>query len=180
MTALAAGSTVQITVPAGAILKMSGQGTHQTAPLTNARTQTSLITAAPATTGPFPISRDVILMATAGGPGVSYSIGTGDTTKDIVTQDLVTVSRPLAQADAGTIVPVANGVTLTYAKGTLAAFSCIVLPASGASISIAFSGGATGNGAATTIVRTRANNLAGFSIMSDPTTGADAVAVGGA
>lgn len=181
MTALAAGSSVQITLPPGAILRMTGKGTHQTVPLSQpGRSQTGLITASPASTGPFVVARSIVITADANGPGVSYWSGTGDATKDLTTQDVVSVSRNLAPSDSGTVIPVANGVTLTYAAGTLAGFSCIVLPVSGASIGIAFSGGASGNGATTTITRTRANNLVGFALLQDPTTGTDALAVGGA
>lgn len=184
MTTLAAGSAAQVLLPAGSVLTVSGLGTHQVAPPgSNVGFSPKLlvpIQAQPLTVGPVGVAITVNLAATAGGPGVKYSIASSTPSLDTVTQEIVTVSRALAQSDNGTVVPVANGVTLTIAAGALSAFSCILLPVTGATASIAFSGGATGNGATTTITRTRTANAAGCSIIQDPSTAADAFAVGGA
>lgn len=184
MITLAAGSNAAIALPAGASLTISGLGTYQLMPPgTNGNFSPKVwhqVGAQPQVLGPLDSATVVNLSAAAGGPGLKYSLASSNPTLDTVTQDIVTTSRNLTQADNGTVIPVANGVTLTAVAGTLVAFSCIVMPVTGATASIAFSGGATGNGAGTTITRTRTANVAGFSILQDVATGADAFAVGGA
>lgn len=183
MTTLAAGASAQVTLPAGSVLTMSGLGKQQIVP-PGSNGQISkplnLIQAQPLTLGPRPAAIKVNITADPGGPGVKYTIASSTPSADTNTQEIVTVSRNLAQSDNGTIIPVANGVTLTAVGGTLSAFSAIVMPVTGATASIAFSNGATGNGAGTTITRTRTANVAGFAVMQDTATGQDAFAVGGA
>jgi hypothetical protein len=184
MTTLAAGSAAALTLPAGAALTISGLGTYQLMPPgTNGNFSPKVwhqVGAQPQVLGPLATATVVNIAAAAGGPGLKYALSSSTPAVDTVTQEIVTVSRALTQADNGTVIPVANGITLTAAAGTLVAFSCIVMPVTGATASIAFSGGATGNGAGTTITRTRTANIAGFSILQDVATGADAFAVGGA
>lgn len=182
MTTLAAGASAQVTLPAGSVLTMSGLGTQQVVPpgSNGVVEQGNPIQAQPLTLGPRTATIKVNIMAAPGGTGVTYSVASAMPVLDTVTQEIVTASRNLTQADNGIVIPVANGITLTAVGGTLSAFSCIVLPVTGATASIAFSNGATGNGAGTTITRTRTANLAGFAVIQDPATGADAFAVGGA
>lgn len=184
MTTLAAGANAAVILPIGSTLTMSGLGTHQIVPpgVNGAVSPKQLlqIGAQPLTVGPLAAAVTLNLVAAPGGPGVKYSIASSNPSADTTTQEIVTVSRNLLQSDNGTVVPVANGITLTAVAGTLNGFSCIVLPVTGATASIAFSGGASGNGAGTPIARTRAANAAGFAVMQDPATGADAFAVGGA
>jgi hypothetical protein len=182
MPTVVAGNTVAVAVPKGSTLTMSGQGTHQTSPpgsngqalkqLSNINTQAQVF-------GPFVADVTVNIMAQAGGPGVKYSFTSSNSVRDTNTADLVTISRNLTQADNGLVIPIANGVTLTIVAGTLVNFSAIGMPVTGATASIAFSGGATGNGAATTITRTRTANVAGFAILQDAASGQDAFAIAG-
>lgn len=184
MTTLAAGSNAAVTLPAGSSLTISGLGTYQLMPPgTNGNFSPKVwhqVGAQPQVLGPLGSATVVNLAAAAGGPGLKYALSSSNPSLDTVTQEIVTVSRALTQADNGTVIPVANGITLTAAAGTLTAFSCIILPMTGATASLAFSGGATGNGAGTTITRTRTANVAGFSVIQDVSAGADAFAVGGA
>jgi hypothetical protein len=179
MALVAAGTTTAVTLPAGATMTFSGMGTHQTSPPgSNGAPSKQLVpvTSLAQTLGPLAVATTINLMAAANGPGVFYSLASSNPTKDTITQTLVSASRALTQADNGTIIPTAAGITLTLGAG-LVNFSCIPLPATGSSVNIAFTGGATGNGAATTINRTRASNVVGFSILQD--TGTDVYAVGG-
>lgn len=184
MTTLAAGSATSLTLPAGSTLTLSGLGTRQVAPPgANGNISPKLleqITAQPNTMGPLASAVTVNIAAAAGGPGVKYSMVSSAPANDTTTAELVSVSRPLTQDDNGKVIPIANGVTLTIASGTLTNFSAVGMPVTGATASIAFSGSATGNGAATTITRARTANAAGFAIIQDYATGQDAFAVGGA
>lgn len=183
MTTLAAGASAQVTLPAGSTLTMSGLGTQQVVPPSSDGQLSELpiaILAQPLVLGPRTASIKVNITAAAVGPGVKYTVASANPSLDTFTQEIVTVSRNLVQADNGTVIPVANGITLTAVGGTLTAFSAIVMPVTGATANIAFSGTATGNGAATPIARTRAANAAGFAVIQDPATGADAFAIGGA
>lgn len=183
MTTLAAGANAQVTLSAGSTLTLSGLGTFQVVPPSSDGQLSELptpIQAQPLALGPRTAAIKVNVTAAPGGPGVKYTIASSAPSQDTFTQEIVTVSRNLLQSDNGTVVPVANGVTLTAVAGTLSAFSCIVMPVTGGTVNVAFSGGATGNGAGTPIARTRAANLAGFVVMQDTATGADAFAVGGA
>lgn len=184
MTTLAAGSATSLTLPAGSTLTLSGLGTHQTAPPGAnggiSPKQLVQILAQPSTLGPLASAVTVNLVAAAGGPGVKYSMASSASDNDTKTAELVTVSRNLTQDDNRQIIPIANGVTLTAVGGTLTNFSCVAMPVTGATASLAFSGGASGNGATTTITRTRTANAAGFAIIQDYATGQDAFAVGGA
>lgn len=183
MALVAAGTTAAVVLPVGATMTFSGLGTHQTSPpgSTGAPSKQLVgITSQTQTIGPFTVAVTLNLAAAANGPGVNYSFASALPVGDTLTQSTATVSRNLVQADSGTIIPVANGITLTAVGGTLVNFSAIILPVTGATVSLAFTGGATGNGASTTITRARSANVLGFAVNQDPASGADAFAVGGA
>lgn len=181
MTTLAAGASAQVTLPAGSTLTMSGLGSQQVVPPSSDGQLSEVlvqIQAQALTLGPRTAAIKVNITATPGGPGVKYTVASSSPALDTFTQEIVTVSRNLLQSDNGTVVPIANGVKLTAAAGTLSAFSCIILPVTGATGSIGFSGGASGNGAGADIALARAAKPAGFAVIQDVATGADAFAVG--
>lgn len=68
----------------------------------------------------------------------------------------VATSRALTSADNGRVLEATATVTLTVPAGLPAGFRCVVIPSG--TTSVAFSGAATGNGAATTITRAAASN----------------------
>lgn len=68
----------------------------------------------------------------------------------------VATSRALTSADNGRVLEATATVTLTVPAGLPAGFRCVVVPSG--TTSVAFSGAATGNGAATTITRAAAAN----------------------
>lgn len=89
----------------------------------------------------------------------------------------VTTSRDITAADNGLLLTPTGTLTLTIPAGLSPMPSFTVdCPASG-TVSVARSGGATLNGAGTTLTRTRANNPVGFVVLAHE---ADAYGVSGA
>ena len=80
----------------------------------------------------------------------------------------ISVSRDLTAADDGARYYATGPITLTTPNGLVPKPECSVLPPPTGNLTVAFSGGATGNGAATAITRTRAANPAGIVITPYP------------
>lgn len=93
------------------------------------------------------------------------------------TRTPVTASRDITAEDNGLLLTPTGTLTLTIPAGLSPMPSFTVdCPASG-TVSVARSGGATLNGAGTTLTRTRANNPVGFVVLAHE---ADAYGVSGA
>lgn len=87
----------------------------------------------------------------------------------------VAASRSLSNADNGKVLECATTLTLTLPAGLEPGFACVVIP--NGTTSIAVSGGASINGAATTLTRAAATNRM-FAIQS--LSSADSYVVSGA
>lgn len=103
-------------------------------------------------------------------------LGSGDLSLP-TTVVAINASRNITAADDGKILDmVDSGLMLTVPEGLNPTPTIIVQPHSGGTL-IAFSGAATGNGAATTITRTQSASLRAFSIL--PTSVANAYEITG-
>ena len=107
--------------------------------------------------GPFKSGDTLSLYAKRG--SIDYTI-VGDTA--------ITASRDLTAIDDGDRYYATTAITLTIPAGLSPRPELTVLPPPTGNLTIAFSGGATGNGAATSITRTRASNPAGIVITPYP------------
>jgi hypothetical protein len=98
--------------------------------------------------------------ATDAQPGTGWVYAGGGTWQD--------VSGPITVAayDAGSMWRLSSAGTITIPAGLTLPPSFVVLPPSSGNLSVAVSGGATINGAATTLTRTRALNPAGVAIVA--------------
>lgn len=80
----------------------------------------------------------------------------------------LSADRTLSAADDGKRFQATTAITLTITAGLSPRPELTVLPPITGNLTLAFSGGATGNGAATAITRTRAANPAGIVITPYP------------
>lgn len=90
----------------------------------------------------------------------------------------LTGDTTLTAAHDKAVLNCTTALTITVPSGLTPMPSCIVWPPSTGNVSIARSGTATLNGAATTLTRSLASNYSGFAIVAQPT--ADAYGVTGA
>ncbi len=90
----------------------------------------------------------------------------------------VSSSRAITSADDGALWRCTTALTLTIAAGLSPKPNLIVQPPPSGNLTIAVTGGATINGAASSINRTQASNWSGVGIVS--LIGTDAYGVGGA
>ena len=84
----------------------------------------------------------------------------------------------LNKDDDGVVFAASTAITITVPGGLVPKPSVVIVPPASGNLSVAFSGGATGNGAGTTLTRTRTANPAG--ILIQPYNDANGYGVSGA
>ena len=103
-----------------------------------------------------------------GAAWIASGLATDASVDDLAASTPLSVSRGAAGTDDGKRYYATTAITLAIPKGLRPRPELTVLPPPTGNLTIAFSGGATGNGAATSITRTRAANPAGIVITPYP------------
>ena len=160
-TIIQAGTSAAVLIDAGNVLNVSGTGVAVLGPGPQQNTQISIN--GTANIGPFNSSRSVYISATS--QIVYEALGE---TPGAVPSRLLTADYVLTADDDGKRFQATTAITLTIPAGLSPRPELTVLPPPTGNLTLAFSGGATGNGAATSITRTRAANPAGIVITPYP------------